>query len=69
MAWALSQIVVIGPRCNSYGIAAADWYRSSGEYCIALRMIDSNARGTFGRMCEGEVLGLQLVPGVLVAGR
>ena len=26
MAWALSQIVVIGPRCNSYGIAAADWY-------------------------------------------
>jgi uncharacterized protein (DUF1800 family) len=25
-AWALSQIVVIGPQCNSYGIAAADWY-------------------------------------------
>ena len=26
VAWALSQIVVIGPQCNSYGIAAADWY-------------------------------------------
>ncbi|TAE78468.1 MAG: DUF1800 family protein [Verrucomicrobia bacterium] len=25
-AWALSQIVVVGPQCNSYGIAAADWY-------------------------------------------
>jgi len=26
IAWALSQVVVIGPQCNSYGIAAADWY-------------------------------------------
>lgn len=26
VAWALSQIVVVGPQCNSFGIAAADWY-------------------------------------------
>ncbi|MEM7603463.1 MAG: DUF1800 family protein, partial [Verrucomicrobiota bacterium] len=32
VAWALSQIVVIGPRCNSYGIAAADWYDTVIEH-------------------------------------
>ena len=26
MTWALSQILVIGPRCNSYARAAASWY-------------------------------------------
>ena len=26
VAWSLSQIVVIGPRCNSYALAAGDWY-------------------------------------------
>jgi uncharacterized protein (DUF1800 family) len=40
-AWALSQIVVIGPQCNSYGIAAADWYdtvirHSLGSYRMLL---------------------------------
>lgn len=34
MAWALSQIVVIGPRCNSYGIAAADWYDKVLEHSL-----------------------------------
>ncbi|NNC89448.1 MAG: DUF1800 family protein [Akkermansiaceae bacterium] len=34
VAWALSQIVVIGPRCNSYGIAAADWYDTVLEHSL-----------------------------------
>ncbi|MEM7383332.1 MAG: DUF1800 family protein [Verrucomicrobiota bacterium] len=34
VAWALSQIVVVGPRCNSYGIAAADWYDTVIEHAL-----------------------------------
>ncbi len=34
MAWSLSQIVVVGPRCNSYGIAAADWYDTVIEHAL-----------------------------------
>ena len=34
VAWALSQIVVVGPRCNSYGIAAADWYDTIIEHAL-----------------------------------
>lgn len=34
MAWALSQIVVIGPRCNSFALAAADWYDTVIEHSL-----------------------------------